>query len=514
MKNLKTLCLLLILPAFLSAQNTIEKWTAEYDQLLKSYVTDGKVDYEGIKGDAQLGALVAQVADLKPVKEKSNDAKAFYINAYNLLVISSAADNYPLGSVQQVSGFFDRNKVRVAGKKYTLNGFEKDFIFKKYSDPRLHFVLVCGALGCPPITDFAYQADNLENQLDVQTTAAINDPNFIRVSGSKASLSKIFQWYNNDFGGGKKDVLNYINRFRTNAIPTSSSIAYYDYDWSINDTKNTGSSLTTGGGGESANAFRYVTSATIPKGQIELKVFNNLFSQQIANSEAETDLLQRSTFNTTSISALYGLTPRFNLGFNLNYRRTFNSGTDRNALAVFKSLDDLSGSDSGRSGITGIGPRIRWAPIPEWSGFSLQSTLTFATGSNLEGIADKPFIEWDSATFWTQFFYDKSIGTRFSFFAELDVLWEDIGSFDKISLPATVIFSYFPDKKVTIYSLAGYAPAFTPDFDYFHQLGLGTKLQVTRKFEIELLYTSFRTKFVKSRNGVANTFNLGLRFTI
>jgi len=510
MKNLKILCLLLLLPAFMSAQNAIEKWTADYDKLLKSHVADGRIDYQAIKENPQLGSLVTQLANLKPADEKSAFAKAFYINAYNLLVIYGAATNYPVGSVQEISGFFERNKYPVAGKKYTLNSFEKDFIFKKFPDPRLHFVLVCGALGCPPITEFAYQADQLDAQLDAQTKAAINDPNFIRVAGQKASISKIFKWYNTDFGGGKKNILKYLNQYRNTSIPTNASIDYYEYDWSLNDQKTIGQSTAD----QSANAFRYVTSATIPKGQIELKIFNNLFSQQIANSEAETDLQQRSTFNTTSVSALYGLTPRFNLGFNLNYRRTFNSGTDRNALAVFKSLDELSGGDSGRSGITGIGPRIRWAPIPKWPGFSLQSTLTFATGSNLEGTSDQPFIEWDNATFWTQFFYDKSIGARFSFFAELDVLWEDIGSFDKISLPATVIFSYFPDKKVTIYSLAGYAPAFAPDFDYFHQLGVGTKLQVTRKFEIELLYTSFRTKFVKSRNGVANTFNLGLRFSI
>jgi len=301
--------------------------------------------------------------------------------------------------------------------------------------------IICSSLtrrrriGCPPITDFAFQADQLESQLDAQTRMAINDSGFISFSGNNATISKIFQWYNTDFGGGKKDVLNYINQYRTAAIPT---------------------------------------------------------------------------FHTTSISALYGINQRFNLGVDLKYRRTLNSGIPSGALDVFKGLD----GPTGRTGITGIGPRIRWAPIPEWSGFSLQSTFTFAVGDNLAGTADQPFIDWDNNIFWTQFFYDKSIGTRFSFFAELDVLWEDIGGADRLTFPATVIFSYFPDKKLTLYTLAGYAPTLTPDFDYFHQLGLGTKYQVTRRFEIELLYTKFQTKFVKSQNGNAGTYNLGLRFTI
>ncbi len=504
MKNLKSLFLFLVLPAFLSAQSAIESWTNNYDQLLKAYVADGRIDYDGIKDNSQLGSLVTELENLKPSDEKSASAKAFYINAYNLLVIYAAATNYPLNSVQEVSGFFERNKYAVSGKKYTLNSLEKDFIFKNYPDPRLHFVLVCGALGCPPITDFAYRADQLEGQLDAQTKMAMNDPGFISISENNAIISKIFQWYNTDFGGGKKDILNYINQFRTTAIPTSANLAYSTYDWSLNDQRTVGQSAAT----QSANAFRYVTSATIPKGQVELKIFNNLYTQRTTSNGEDLDA--RSTFHTTSISALYGINQRFNLGVDLKYRRTLNSGIPSAALDVFKSLD----GPTGRTGITGIGPRIRWAPIPEWSGFSLQSTFTFAIGDNLEGTADQPFIDWNNNIFWTQFFYDKSIGTRFSFFAELDVLWEDIGASDRVTLPATLIFSYFPTKKITLYTLAGYAPTVTPDFDYFHQLGLGTKYQVTRRFEIELLYTRFQTKFVKSQNGNAGTYNLGLRFTL
>ncbi len=504
MKNLRITFLLFFVPFFLSAQDAIEKWTNDYDQLLKTYVSNGNVDYAGIKDDVQLGTLVTQLAKLTPTDQNSPFAKAFYINAYNLIVIYSAATNYPLGSVQEVSGFFERNKYKIGGKKYTLNSFEKDFIFKKFPDPRLHFVLVCGAVGCPPITNFAYRTDQLETQLDTQTRLAINDAKFVAVSEGKATLSKIFQWYNADFGGGKKDILNYINGFRNTPISNSASVGYFDYDWTLNDQQTAG--LT--GTEQSANAFRYVTSATIPKGQIELKVFNNLYTQKTASSGEKLD--SRSTFNTTSISALYGINQRFNLGVDLKYRRTLNSGIPSDALDVFGSLD----GPSGRTGITGIGPRIRWAPIPEWSGFSLQSTFTFAVGDDLEGTADQPFIDWNNNIFWTQFFYDKSIGTRFSFFGEVDLLLEDIGDANRFTIPFTTIFSYFPNKKVTLYGLAGYAPTVAPDFDYYHQLGLGTKYQITRRVEIELLYTSFRTKFVKSQNGVASTYNLGLRFSL
>ncbi len=57
-----------------------------------------------------------------------------------------------------ISGFFDVKKHNIGGVMLTLNSLENDFMRPSYLDARLHFVLVCGAIGCPPII-------NQENQL-------------------------------------------------------------------------------------------------------------------------------------------------------------------------------------------------------------------------------------------------------------------------------------------------------------------------------------------------------------
>lgn len=496
------LALFLLLPLFLTAQTSTEAWIDRFDGFLKKHVRDGRVDYEKVKDSPTLTGLQEALRDIKVDDTFDNKNKAFYINAYNLLVIYAVAQEYPVNSVQEVSSFFDRKNYTIAGQKYSLNGLEKDFIFKKFPDPRLHFVLVCGAIDCPPITNFAYRAEALDAQLDTQTKASLNNPNFIKEENGKIGISNIFKWYNNDFGGSTRKAITYINTYREAAISPSANTYFYDYNWGLNDVKTAGAA-----GGVAANAFRYVTSAAIPKGQTELKVFNNLYSQKTGDGN---DLNSRSTFFTSSISALYGINNRFNAGLEIRYRRTLNSGIPSSALDAFGNLDGLNG----RQGITGIGPRIRWAPIPKWSGFSLQSTFTFPIGSELSGGNGKPFIEFDGPIFWTQFYYDQSIGSRYSIFLELDLLFEDLGKGNSFSTPATVIFSYFPTTKWTLYGLAGYSPRIQSPFDYFHQAGLGTKYQITRKFEIELLYTSFRNKFIKSVDGVANTFNLGVRFTL
>lgn len=131
---------------------------AQTDALLKAYVKSGRIDYASLKASGDLAPLMESIASNEVNGLDGNTKKAYLINAYNLLVIKQALDNYPLRSVLDVSGFFDGNEVTVGGEKMTLNQLEKDLILQEFNDARLHFVLVCGANGCPPITRSAYTA--------------------------------------------------------------------------------------------------------------------------------------------------------------------------------------------------------------------------------------------------------------------------------------------------------------------------------------------------------------------
>ncbi|MEM9929134.1 MAG: hypothetical protein AAF840_04910, partial [Bacteroidota bacterium] len=138
---------------------------------------------------------------------------------------------------------------------------------------------------------------------------------------------------------------------------------------------------------------------------------------------------------------------------------------------------------------------------------------------NLEGGDGSRFTDWNNPTWFTQVFNDFSIGSNFSFFTEVDLVWEDIGnteegSLNRFSTPITGIFSYFPTPKTTLYGLASYSPFWQENFDYFYQLGAGAKYQFTPKFELELLATAFDNQFLNSVNGNAGTVNLGLRFNL
>ncbi|MGK0175491.1 MAG: hypothetical protein ACI9AT_001878, partial [Ulvibacter sp.] len=66
-----------------------------------------------------------------------------------------------------------------------------------------------------------------------QTEIALNNPNFIKVKGDKVQLSQIFEWYKSDFIQDGSEI-EYINRFRKEAIPKEAKVSYYNYDWGLN----------------------------------------------------------------------------------------------------------------------------------------------------------------------------------------------------------------------------------------------------------------------------------------
>ena len=301
-QTIKSIFLLLIISATTYGQNIDKHFFSNADVFFKQYVIDGRVNYTALHATGDLMPLIIKVekADLSNADEATK--KAFYINAYNFHVINLALKRYPLKSVQDIPGFFDKKNIKVSGEKLTLNRFEKEYMLKPYGDPRLHFVLVCGAVGCPPITNFAYMPSLLDKQLDQQTRLALNDPTFIRTSESKTELSQIFKWYSSDFGGGKDEIIQFINSSRS--IPISDKISYYAYDWTLNDIKlgniaNSGDKKTNVSAGN--NEKRYVVSSTIPIGSYEVKIFNNLYSQMTGSDGKLTD---RSSFFTTTVSTI------------------------------------------------------------------------------------------------------------------------------------------------------------------------------------------------------------------
>ncbi len=484
-------------------RDDLDHFFDQADILLNEYVVKGRVDYERLSDDPRLEELVVFIADYDVSTADENTRKAYLINVYNLLVIQGVVDHYPLHSLLKVFGFFDQPKWIVGSETLSLNKLEKDLILPDFSDPRLHFVLACGALGCPPLADFAYRPEQLDRQLDERTWLALNDDQFLRrTTEDRLELSQIFSWYADDFGGKKSTMLDFVNQYQDDPIESDISISFYSYDWTLNDQQEPLGS---------PNASRYIVSATVAKGGYELKWFNNLYTQ-LTPGDGPMD--RRESYFTSLVNFVYGFSDRINLGFDLRYRRYSSHIAPASPLKVFTFSD----ATFSRSVLATFGPKVRFSPMKYWSNFSVQSAVWFPLRDDLDGRGGLPWIDWAGPTWWTQFFNDFDVGTRFSLFTELDFLWEDIGQLqhgriNRISTPVTGIFSYFPNSKTTLYTMVNFSPYWSPDLDYFFQPGLGTKYQFSPRLELEILYTFFTNSFLQEIGGRASTFNLGVRIS-
>ncbi|QIL74448.1 DUF547 domain-containing protein [Hymenobacter sp. HDW8] len=241
-RPLRLLALLLVLwlplGGILAAPVASSFSTATSAFLQKNVNADGNVNYAAIKKQpAELNTLLQIVRSLDTKNMSAAERKAFYLNAYNLVVIGAVVERLPLTSVMKVPGFFDKLAFTVAGEKMTLNELETNKLQKPYSDARIHFALVCAAKGCPRLSREAYSAATIDAQLTAQTKRVLTDPSFIRVTtgGKKVLVSEIFKWYADDFKAPGQALIAYLNQYRPGQpIPTSYTVDYYSYDWSLN----------------------------------------------------------------------------------------------------------------------------------------------------------------------------------------------------------------------------------------------------------------------------------------
>ncbi len=218
------------------------------DQVYKEHVENGKVHYTNLKANSEkLEDYLDVLAWANPEEMSYAEQLAFWINAYNALVIKGVIDHYPTKSVRSVKffgGFFSRLKFNVAREVYTLNQIEHDIIRQEFVDARVHFALVCASKSCPPLAESVFLPETIEEQLDEVTLKFIRDPEKVRLDRKEniVYLSKIFEWYAADFTEGYDGVPDFLADYLPSenaefVLKEDVTFHYLDYDWALNDIK-------------------------------------------------------------------------------------------------------------------------------------------------------------------------------------------------------------------------------------------------------------------------------------
>lgn len=216
---------------------------APFEILLTKYVNSkGSVAYDRWHADkADREALkdyLGQIATAQVNQHSENARLAFYINAYNALVLDAILDKWPVQSVMSLDGFFDKQTHTVAGQKMTLDDLEHNKVIRvQFQEPRIHFLLVCAAQSCPRLLTTALTAINLEKNLENAAREFI--PAATRVEGNKVYTSQLFNWFRQDFEKHSGSIQAYLSRYVSADVAKvlnngTSTIEFTEYDWSIN----------------------------------------------------------------------------------------------------------------------------------------------------------------------------------------------------------------------------------------------------------------------------------------
>ena len=205
------------------------------DELLKKYVSSsGFVDYTGLKNNSsKLEAIIKLLQSNVPNNNWDKPRQlAYWINAYNVFTLKLIIDNYPVKSIMDLHNGkpWDVKWISLGGITYSLNQIEHEIIRPSFNDARIHFAVNCAAKSCPTLSNEAYNPESLESQLDKNTKSFINNPAFNSIARGKVSVSKIFEWYKEDFG----NLISYLNKYSKVQIGTGAQISFNEYDWSLN----------------------------------------------------------------------------------------------------------------------------------------------------------------------------------------------------------------------------------------------------------------------------------------
>ena len=238
-----------------SSTSSFDHQHAAWTELLQTYLDDRQfVRYASWqKNQKDLDSYLQKLQSVTYAtyqKWSPDEKKAFLINAYNAFTVKLILKNYPVKSIKKIGGFFTKPWSieffsLLDGKIKSLDPIEHEWLRKKpeLKDARVHAAVNCASWSCPRLQKTAFTAKGVEQQLDQATKQWMADKELNRYQPAqhKAELSKIFDWFEEDFGGNEAGVAAFVRKYGPSeasaALSGDFDIDYLSYDWSLNEAQ-------------------------------------------------------------------------------------------------------------------------------------------------------------------------------------------------------------------------------------------------------------------------------------
>ncbi len=367
----------------------LRKFFRETNRFFDNYVYLGRVDYKRLKKNPRkLQKLVVLMQQPGLSGQRSEVRKAYWVNVYNLLVIKSVVDHYPVNSVQEVPGFFYAKRFRLQGEVLSLNDIERNKLNGEFRDPKINFLLCKGMEGGFPLQPEAYDPELFSTQILGRTMAILQDTGFVQVKEDVVVLSDFFRENQEDFNRVYGSVSAFINRYRPGLIGQLSVYRYRETATGLNEnvshTDFTKTDPVSGTDIPNVQENELTSEADdgllsslviLPRNQSEFRLNNNLntYKETYGRRMRRVERNFRYATNITAIQFFYGAGRKTSIGLSLVTRATVLDDIQASPFNVLRMRNDSNSIVYLRS----LSPVIRFNIADGYFHVRMQNTFNF-----------------------------------------------------------------------------------------------------------------------------------------
>lgn len=206
-----------------------------------------RVDYAGAQAAgarAPLAAWLETTQKTDPTTLAPGAAMAWWINLYNAKTVEVVLAAWPVTSILKIDGGlfntgpWDEARLTVNGAALSLDDVEHGILRPVWRDARVHYAVNCASIGCPDLAAAPWRATDLDARLDAAARGYVNHPRGARVEANELIVSKIYDWFEADFGGSADGVIAHLRTYADDGLRAQLAdarrIGRTEYDWAVN----------------------------------------------------------------------------------------------------------------------------------------------------------------------------------------------------------------------------------------------------------------------------------------
>jgi len=223
------------------------------------------VNYAAIRADpSKLRSYLASLCDADLDSMSGDEKLAFWLNAYNSVMMMMIVHFNPLESVKEISDLvneaqvWDHKFATVAGMKVSPGDIEHKMIrgegnnwngaaaqVAPRAEGRVHACMICASLSCPDLPIVPFKAATLQDQLTDYARAWLANPTKNEGPHNEGlHINQVFSWFTDDFARESGSLHNFLQTYAPAGwdVDGTEQVKYMSYNWALNDKHGSGTS--------------------------------------------------------------------------------------------------------------------------------------------------------------------------------------------------------------------------------------------------------------------------------